>query len=157
MKITEEELEGLKDDNGDIQYYKVVEHLLPRFNGDLFWEWLAARMRNYMLHHIRTDGYKPRYYVPGSEKAILGDHICRFFGCQTARMLRGLPSIDDIWSTRDSLDEVRCVTESMPKDTFKDLYRCLHFADHWEEDDNVNWDKVYPDKEVQVFRRGEAL
>ena len=49
VRITDEELENLKDENGDIRYYKVMDHLLPRFNGELMWEWLAAQMRNYML------------------------------------------------------------------------------------------------------------
>ena len=38
VKITEEELEQLKDNNGNIRYYTVVEYLLPRFDGDSFWE-----------------------------------------------------------------------------------------------------------------------
>ena len=46
--------------------------------------------------------------------------------------------MDDAWSSRDLLGEIRWVTECMPKDAFKDLYRCLHFADDREEDDNVD-------------------
>ena len=67
MKITDEELESLKDDNGDIRYYKVFEWLLPMFGPDgktSFWEFLAARMRNYMVHIIRKKRYKPKYYNP---------------------------------------------------------------------------------------------
>ena len=56
MKITEEELEQLKDATGDICYYKVVKHLLPRFNGETYFEFLAARMRNYMTHSMRLKG-----------------------------------------------------------------------------------------------------
>ena len=71
----------MKDENGDIRYYKVVEHLLLRFNGESMWEWLAARMRNYMLHLVRSKDYKAKHYNPAKDKLIEGDHVCRFFGC----------------------------------------------------------------------------
>ena len=64
-------------------------------------------------------------------------------------MLCGFLSINDMWPTRDSLDEVRCVTEIMPKDAFKDLYQCLHFSDNRGGGDDVNWDEVYPDKKFK--------
>ena len=65
------------------------------------------------------------------------------------RMLRGFPSIDGTWSTRESLTAIGAVKESMPKDAFQDIYRCMHFSDDWdEEDDDVDWDAVYGDKKV---------
>ena len=149
VNITEEELEQLKDDNGDIRYYKVVEHLLPKFDGESYFEFLAARMRSYMTHIMRSDGYKPKWYDPENNHVILGDHVCRFFGVQTARMLRGYPSINDTWPSRESLDEVGVVTKCMSKNAFQDMYRCLHFADDWDEEDGVKWDDVYLDSKYK--------
>ena len=80
-----------------------------------------------MIHLMLTPEWKPKYYNPSQNKVILADHVARFFGCQAARMLRGFPSIDKTWSTRESLDAIGTVMESMPQDAFKDLYRCLHF------------------------------
>ena len=59
VKITEEEVEAMKDPNGDIMFEKVAEHLLPKFDKGDYFEYLAARMRNYMLHLIRTTDYNP--------------------------------------------------------------------------------------------------
>ena len=61
MKITEEEVEAMKDRKGDIMFEKVAEHLLPKFDEEDYVEYLAARMWNYMLHLIRTTNYKPRH------------------------------------------------------------------------------------------------
>lgn len=60
MKIIDEEVAGLKDDNGDIRFSKVMEFCLPRFDCDVLdngvfgperyliglWEWQANRMKN---------------------------------------------------------------------------------------------------------------
>ena len=58
VNISEEELEGLKDSNGDIRFPQVFEWLLPTYgeegDEDSFWDFLAARMRNYMIHIMRT-------------------------------------------------------------------------------------------------------
>ena len=131
----------MKDNNGDIRFEKVAEHLLPTFDNKTYWEFIAARMRNYMLHLIRTTGYKPRFY-PEQDKNIMGTHVARLFGAQHARMFRGYPSIDNTFSTRDSLDEIGAVTESLPKGALYDMHRCLHFDDDWEESDDVKWNDV---------------
>ena len=47
-------------------------------------------------------------------------------------MLRDFPPIDKTRSTQESLDEIGPVKESIPKDAFRDLYRCLHFTDDWD-------------------------
>ena len=52
-------------------------------------------------------------------------------------MLRGFLSIDMTWSTRESLDAIGTVKESIPKDESRDLYRCLHFTDDWDEEEGV--------------------
>ena len=95
VKITEEELAALKDKDGDIRFYKVFEWLLPQYGGVHFWEFIAARMRNYMIHIMNTQAYKPHFYNPEKEVVITAGHVTRFFGCQMGRMLRGFPSIDD--------------------------------------------------------------
>merc|ERR1712086_865396 len=65
-------------------------------------------------------------------------------------MMRGHPSIEHSWSTRDSLFHVGQCAESMLLAAFEDMHRCLHFADDWEEDADANWEDVYLDKKVQL-------
>ena len=150
VRITDDELESVKDDHGDIRFEKVVELLLPGFDGEGYFEWIGARMQNYMIHIIRTQDYKPRYYNPASDKVIMGNHVARFFGVQITRMLRGFPSIEETWSTRESLFEVDVPTESMPRNAFQDLNRCLHFVDDWEDEDGVDWEDVYLDERYKT-------
>ena len=64
VKIPEEDLKDLYDENGDIRYHKVHEWSLPRFGQERYWGWIVTRMRNYMLNIVRHDRYKPRYYNP---------------------------------------------------------------------------------------------
>ena len=154
VKMTDEELESVKDKSGDIRFERIFEWLLPRFGEDGaidFWEFLAARMRNYMIHIMRAKDFKPKFYNPKpvdilDKTTIRADHVARFFGCHIARMLRGFPSIDETWSTRESLRSIGAVKDSMPQDAYKDIYRCMHFSDDWEEEEeNVAWDSVYDD------------
>eukprot|EP00956_Cyclotella_meneghiniana_P044101 scaffold301830_cov89-Cyclotella_meneghiniana.AAC.2 len=80
-------------------------------------------MRNYMLHIIRTKGFKPRYYNPMVDtKRIEAHHVARFYGVHMARMLRGFPSIEETWSSRESMDHIAPAAESMPKDAYIDMY-----------------------------------
>lgn len=47
------EMEKMKDKNGDIRYHKIFEWMLPTFggqDGELFWDFVAARMQSYMTH-----------------------------------------------------------------------------------------------------------
>ena len=55
VKITDEEVEQLKDENGDILFHKVMEWCIPTFNGESYWGWISARMRNYMVHLMATE------------------------------------------------------------------------------------------------------
>ena len=86
-------------------------------------------MRNYMMHIVQHDGYNPRFYKPKEDHVILANHVARFFGCQHARMMKGHPSIEHSWNTRDSLKHVGLYAKIMPMDAFKDMHRCLCFAD----------------------------
>ena len=69
----------MMDDNGDIQYYKVLEWSLPRFEGEspLLFDWIAAQMQNYMVHLIKPTCWKPYYCNLKSDIHILGDHVAR--------------------------------------------------------------------------------
>ena len=95
VKVTEEEVELLKDNQGHIWYEKVFEFLLPDFKGEGYYTWIAAQVRNYMTHLIRTQNYTPTYYKPEEDK-VLGDHIARFFWdfrlleCSVAFCLSGI-------------------------------------------------------------------
>jgi hypothetical protein len=57
VKITDEEVKTLMDDNKEIRYEKVFEWCLPRFEDDnqTLFEYQAARMRNYMTKRIVED------------------------------------------------------------------------------------------------------
>lgn len=126
--------------------------LLPRYGNDDFWEFLAARMRNYMIHinACRGETYKPRHYNPKPDpsnpkdvkEVITADHVARFFGCHMGRMLKGFPSIDETWSTRDSLFSIAPVVESMTQDQYIDIHRCMHFSDDFEAVD-AEWGTIY--------------
>ena len=41
------------------------------------------------------------------------------------------------------------VKESMSQDAYKDIYRCMHFSDDWEEEEDIVWDKVYADTKYE--------
>ena len=107
-------------------------------------------MRNYMMHIVLHDGYNPRFYKPKDDNVILANHVARFFGCQHARMMRGHPSIEHSWNTRDSLFHVGPCAESMPRAAFKGMHLCLHFANDWEDDADADWEDVYLDEKVKA-------
>ncbi|KAL7517840.1 hypothetical protein ACHAWF_000163, partial [Thalassiosira exigua] len=121
----------MMDENGDIRFYKVLEWCLPRFGPDdqILFDWQAVRMRNYMIYLMEHRGWKPKYYDPAKGVVITGDHVCRMYGAMIGRTLSGNNSIEDIWSERHSFKACGPIKESMPQDAFKDLCRCMHFAD----------------------------
>ena len=102
-----------------------------------------------MLHIMKVKYFKPCYYDPMDEKHITADHVARFFGCQLVRAIKGLPSIDDCWNTREALDAVGTAKESMPRGAFVDMHRCMHFADDWEEEDGEIWMDLFADGKVE--------
>ncbi len=122
--------------------------MLPRFGEDEdvdYYDFIAARMRNYMIHIMRTKNFKPKYFNPAINLTIQADHVARFYGCHMGRMLCGFPSIEETWSTRESFDAVGAVKDSIPKDAYIDMYRCMHFSDDWELEDE-EWDEIFEDK-----------
>ena len=51
-------------------------------------EHIAARMRNYMLHIMRTKSYTPKYYRPLIEdRRIEAHHVAGFYGVHIADMV----------------------------------------------------------------------
>ena len=94
---------------------------------------------------MKNQGYRPRYYNPAEGFVIEDDHVVRFFGCHIVRMLSGFPSINDCWSTGDSLRAVLVMKESVPLSAFQDMFRCLHFVGDWDDDDDVEWETIYID------------
>ena len=105
VKITAEELADLKDDNDDMQFYKVMQFCLPRFDVDGFnvnavsvdlWTWQAAQMGNYMIYLMDNKGFKPKFYYPKNVEhpiRILPHHVCQLYGVKIANMLCGNRSI----------------------------------------------------------------
>ena len=105
-KVDDKLLAQFKDASGDIRFEKVFEWLLPRFGEKdeiMYFDWVAAWMRNYMQHIITTKEYKPRYFNldPEVNLTILGSHIACFYRCHMDRMLHGFPLIDKAWSKVD--------------------------------------------------------
>ena len=52
--ISDEKLKGIIDAHGDIRFSKVFEWTLPKFDGETFYEFLSARMRNFIVYAIKT-------------------------------------------------------------------------------------------------------
>ena len=122
VDINNNQIHQLKDQDGDIRFHKVFDWLLPKYEDDVgFYEFIAGRMRNYMIHIMRSKAFTPRFFDPPAGIVITGDNVARFFGCQMGRMLRGFPSINATWSTRESLTAIGPVMESMPKNVFQDI------------------------------------
>ena len=93
VKITDEELAGVMDDNGNIQFSKVVNFCVLHFDHGVLdnvafgpkrpylnlWEWQVAHMGNYMLYLINHHGFKPKYYCPCDPEnpiCILLHYVC---------------------------------------------------------------------------------
>ena len=141
-----EKVKGMMDANGELRYFRIFDDLLPTVGDDHFYAYLAARACSYMTYLMVQCNWKPRYYKPDEGLIILTDHIARFYGCQLARSNDGFPSIDDSWSTRDPLEAIGPLKECMPRDAFRDMYRCMHFNDDFDEESPDEWSDVYFDK-----------
>jgi hypothetical protein len=87
VKITEEKLKTLMDDNKEIRYEKVFRWCLPQYGDDdkSLFEFQAARMREYMRKRVYEDGWKPRYYIGGKKKSqvimLLGSMVLVLVKC----------------------------------------------------------------------------
>jgi hypothetical protein len=70
-KVMTEELAGMYDGNGNLHFYRIFEWMLSKFgnaDGVSFYEYMAVRMRNYILHVISLSHWKPKYFCPAKEK-----------------------------------------------------------------------------------------
>jgi hypothetical protein len=76
--LSDDKVKGMMDAHGDIRFHKIFEWMLPTFEGVSFYEFLSARMRNYMLHSIKVKGWTPVYYRPADGKVISADDVARF-------------------------------------------------------------------------------
>jgi hypothetical protein len=68
--------------------------MLPMFDDKSSYECLLVRMRNYMVHSIKSKGWMPCNYCPANGKVIIADDVAHYFGCQIAHCLRGNLLID---------------------------------------------------------------
>ena len=105
VKISTAELTTLKDEYGDIRFQKVLEWTLPTFGEDdqTLFDLQATHMRNYILHIMDTQLYKPKYYNPDEGYIISGSDVARFYGFLLGCSLSGGGAITDLWPTRDDL------------------------------------------------------
>ena len=83
--LTDEELKGMVDEHGNIRFSKIYEWMLPTFEGVSFYEFLSARMCNFMLRHIKIKGWTPMYYHPADKKVISADNVVRKLQCDSHR------------------------------------------------------------------------
>jgi hypothetical protein len=148
VKITDEEVNTLKDDNDEIRYEKVFEWCLPRFGDDdeSLFESQAARMRNYMRKRIVKDGWTPKYYI--GNRVITADHVTRFYSACLAKMFMGNRSIDQIFCTGEIFNAVPSIQAAMTKNAMEDLTGCLHYSDNWELMGDCIWSDTYNDPKV---------
>ena len=107
-------------------------------------------MWNYMIHIIRNDAFKPAHFDLFDEKYISVDNVASFFGCQLVQAIKGLPSVNNCWSTRNALDAFGSAKERMPCGAFSDMQRCMHFADDWEEKEGDVWNNYFTDVKVEL-------
>ena len=121
VKLASVDLEKMRNTHGVIRFHLVSKWLLPLVGKEGFYEFVAGRMRNYMIHIMKDESFTPSHFYPMDEKYIQADQVACFFGCQLVRVIKGLPSVDDCWSTREALDAVRTAKESMPCGVFSDM------------------------------------
>ncbi len=139
IKLADGDLDKMCDKHGAIRFHKVFEWIFPTFGKMGFYKFIAARMQNYMIPIIQNDAFKPAHFDPFDEKYISADNVARFFGCQLGRAIKGLPSVDNCWSTREALDAVRTAKENMPCGAFPDMQQCMYVTDDWEENKGDVW------------------
>jgi hypothetical protein len=70
IKLTDGNLDKMRNEHKAIRFHKVFEWLLPMFGKTGSYKFIAARMRNYMIHIIRNDVFKPAHFDLFNEKYI---------------------------------------------------------------------------------------
>jgi hypothetical protein len=89
-------MQEIEDKNGDIGYNKIFEWMLPTLDSESFWDFLATRMRSYMMH-LMIQGWKPQWFDLDSGSSTLSNHVAHIFGCQQCRAIQRFLSIDNSW------------------------------------------------------------
>ena len=102
-----------------------------------------------MRKRVVQDDWTPKY-LNTVDRRITADHVARLYGACMAKMLMGNRSIVQIFSTRDIVDAVPLIQESMTKNCLEDLIACLHYSDDWDIDEDNDWGDVYPDPQVEA-------
>ena len=100
----------------------------------------VARMQNYMKKQVLEEGYKPRCYH--GDRVITGGHVARFYGACLCRMANDGRSIDQIFSTREMLDDVPLIQAAMTEDALEDSTTCLHYSNNWDPKDDGVCDEI---------------
>jgi hypothetical protein len=150
VKITDVEVNTLKDDSMEIRYEKVFEWCLPMYGDDeeSLFEYQAASMRNYMRKGIVEDGWTPKFY--SFDNVIKADHVARFYGACLCKMLMGNRSIEHIFCIKEIFNAVPSIQASITKKALEDLTGCLHYSDDWELMGAPNWDDICDDPKVEA-------
>jgi hypothetical protein len=107
-------------------------------------------MRNYMMEKMRKQAFCPEHYDPFDKRYITDNHIAQFYGCQLVHTTKGLPLVDNCWSTCKSLYAIRMAKESMPCRAFSDMQWCMHFGDDWDKEDGDVWEDNFVNAKVDL-------
>jgi hypothetical protein len=72
IKLAEGNLEKMRNAHDVIHFHLVFKRLLPSFGGDKFYEFIAARMRNYMIHIIKHQSFILSHFDPMDKNTSRG-------------------------------------------------------------------------------------
>ena len=100
-------------------------------------------MQNSTKKQVLEEEYKPRCYH--GDIVITDGHVARFYGACLCRMANGGRSIDQIFSTREMLDDVPLIQAAMTEDALEDSTTCLHYSNNWDPKDDGVWEGIYDD------------
>ena len=79
VKLEEGDLDKMRDVHGTICFHPVFEWLLPKLGKGLdegrFYEFVATRMRTYMIQIMRKCTFRPELFGPYDEKSVTTDNI----------------------------------------------------------------------------------
>jgi hypothetical protein len=133
VKLEKGNLEKMQDEHGTIHFHLVFDWLLQMFGESLdengFYEFVAAQICNYIIQIMRKRAFKPEHSNPFDKKCVTADHIACFYGYQLVHVIKGLPLVEDCWSTCKALDAIGTAKESMPCRVFLKNQRCMQFAE----------------------------
>ncbi len=104
-------------------------------------------MQSYMMH-LMMKGWKLRWFDPNKGNVILTDHVAYMFRCQEGRAIQGFLSVDASWLTQCPINAIVLLKESMPCNTFTNMYWGLHFSEKF--DDNKEWSKIFFDEKHEL-------